>query len=485
MMTTYPSSPRSLAIGAAALATLLVGGCSTDLDLDDNITSDTTIDETATSDVLPDTDDSVSVELSTPEVDGASFAAPFNVLPTQGYYSIERDVRRCDAPECGGFFITALNGADACPEVAQRRGDRCYVLDLEAFSPLEDGDVVRVSSFDPAIFPGSDETPYLIASVDYVFAPVLEDTFSNGFRMVYFDEGVRTVARVNTRLSGTPDRILAFADSSEELGLLVDAYNENRELGGALTGGYVTRAGDYVVTNVWAAKESGDVPVEQPVCVVADQGATTTAWNFEDLEAAADLLASLEETADFVEVYEGFCGDQLLFCTLEFNPVSGTIDALGDVCVDAGNPCGFRSAVIAAAGGADNPGKAQGTYTLGGCPVCVVADREQTTTAWNFENRAAAEDLISGLEQSGDEVVVYTGFCGDQLLFCPLVFIPVSGVIDALNICVDGGNPCEFRSEVIAAAGGADNPSKAQGTYDFGTCGFEPDTPRECPACEN
>lgn len=97
-------------------------------------------------------------------------------------------------------------------------------------------------------------------------------------------------------------------------------------------------------------------------------------------------------------------------------------------------------------------------------PVCVVSTIDTNVTAWSFDNEAAAQDLISGL--TGD-VTVLDGRCGDQAPFCPAVYMPVSGGIDANGgACETHGNSCEFRSAVIMAAGDA----KAQGTYSEGPC---------------
>lgn len=104
------------------------------------------------------------------------------------------------------------------------------------------------------------------------------------------------------------------------------------------------------------------------------------------------------------------------------------------------------------------------TLKVSDAPVCVVEDDGNTTTAWTFDNEAAAQGLIPAL--TGD-VTVLDGICGDQQLFCPAVYMPVSGGIDANGgACEMHGNACEFRSAVISAAG--DN--KARGTYADGPC---------------
>ena len=104
------------------------------------------------------------------------------------------------------------------------------------------------------------------------------------------------------------------------------------------------------------------------------------------------------------------------------------------------------------------------TLKVADAPVCVVHDLDNTATAWSFASEAAAQDLIAGLEGT---VTIYDGNCGDQQLFCPAVYMPVHGEIDANgDVCEDHGNACEFRSAVIAAAG----ENKATGEYFDGPC---------------
>jgi len=97
-------------------------------------------------------------------------------------------------------------------------------------------------------------------------------------------------------------------------------------------------------------------------------------------------------------------------------------------------------------------------------PVCVVADDANETTAWTFDDEAAAQGLLAALTGT---VEILEGTCGEQLLICPAVYEPVHGGIDANGgACETANNGCEFRSAVIAAAGEA----KAKGSFTPGPC---------------
>ncbi|MEY4547938.1 MAG: hypothetical protein RL685_4133 [Pseudomonadota bacterium] len=64
----------------------------------------------------------------------STVAQDLSVAPAQGnYVQLRRDVRRCAAPLCGGFFVDAVN-RDTLRCVDGRRSAECYVSDLDLSS---------------------------------------------------------------------------------------------------------------------------------------------------------------------------------------------------------------------------------------------------------------------------------------------------------------------------------------------------------------
>lgn len=97
-------------------------------------------------------------------------------------------------------------------------------------------------------------------------------------------------------------------------------------------------------------------------------------------------------------------------------------------------------------------------------PVCVIEDDGNEVVAWTFASEEAAQPLVAELTGT---VTVAEGTCGEQQLYCPAVYEPVHGGIDAHgDVCEEHGNACEFRAAVIAAAGDL----KARGSWQAGPC---------------
>ncbi len=106
-------------------------------------------------------------------------------------------------------------------------------------------------------------------------------------------------------------------------------------------------------------------------------------------------------------------------------------------------------------------------------PTCVVLTHRPTTTAWNFSSHAEASTFATGLT---GQVQLLDRACDEAQLPCTREYHPVHGQIDALGeACVDASNACEFRAEVIHAAG---PEGKATGSFASGAC------PVDAAGCE-
>ncbi len=126
------------------------------------------------------------------ELDTETTALSGAAKPTTGYFSARRDVRRCAAPLCGGYFVASVN------EVSTRCADgtfaaECYVatLDLPRGVEVEEGDLLHGNIVEPRH--SKKKKPKLPGFVaDFVVSPVL-DTPSAGPFFLAFDTGVRCI----------------------------------------------------------------------------------------------------------------------------------------------------------------------------------------------------------------------------------------------------------------------------------------------------
>lgn len=305
--------------------------------------------------------------------------------PVTQYYALRRDVRRCAFPLCGGYWASLLNGAPTiCADGIET--SECYVaeLTLPAGVDLADGEIVH-GQLDLKTYPELELTLGTLRA-DAVFSPVLGGSASRGSYGLAYDTGIRcirapcpslAVAPLNGEGRGVNTEISFSATDAKRRAALEAAYQQEFGKLSLLGQGAVvvgrsrllfnprerTSYRRFVVTDVYAEK-----PGEYPVCVVSSEDLTATAWNFPSLDAAADLIGGLTGR---VEVLMGRCGDLDLPCTLEYAPVHGIIDALGEICVDAGNACQFRAKIIHAAGG---DSKAAGWWSSSLCyepaPTC-------------------------------------------------------------------------------------------------------------------
>jgi hypothetical protein len=96
---------------------------------------------------------------------------------------------------------------------------------------------------------------------------------------------------------------------------------------------------------------------------------------------------------------------------------------------------------------------------------CLVHEEGNTVVAWN----ASSEEQVYALSANlTGKVTLSEGSCSDIRTMCPLFYLPVHGVIDALgDSCEQASNACAFRAKVINAAG---VDGKAGGTHSQGAC---------------
>jgi hypothetical protein len=314
--------------------------------------------------------------LGSEAIETQSSALSDEAKPTSTYYQVRRDMRRCMSPMCGGYFVTAVNQKRTrCAD--GKKAAECYVAELaqSAGTELTDGALVH-GTLAQRSYPGIDGR-WGVLKADFAAAPVL-DVARAGEHLLAYDTGIRcittpcpslAVVKLNTRSpkENRPDVVFA-ADTAEENALLEQAfYNElgsSADSGsGALVVGQLSSRFDYrtrksiqtlSVTNVYS--------VNSPTCLVLTNPPNTTAWNF-STRAEASAFANVLEGE--VQLIEGACDEALIPCTAVYKPVHGQIDALGDACIGASNACGFRAAVINAAG---HDSKASGSFVSGECP---------------------------------------------------------------------------------------------------------------------
>lgn len=310
------------------------------------------------------------------------------------YYALRRDVRRCAFPLCGGYWAALVNGAPTiCADGSEAA--ECYVaeLTLPGGVAFADADIVH-GQLELKNYPEPDLTVGVLRA-DGVFGSVLGVTTSRKVFALAYDSGIRCirapcpsigVARLNSEAPGVNTSELTFsAPDAESRAALEEAYSEEFSRLSVLGQGAVmlgrsqvvwNRRSTYrrfVITDVYAEKAGND-----PVCLVDTGELNATAWNFPSLEAATDLISGLTGKVD---LYVGRCGELELPCTREYAPVHGIIDALGEVCVDAGNACELRSRIIHAAG---TDSKAAGRWNEGSLCYESAACEEDAECAGGF-----------------------------------------------------------------------------------------------------
>lgn len=288
------------------------------------------------------------------------------------YYQVRRDMRKCAAPACGGYFLSRLNRWKT-PCLDGSLEDECYVpqVSLPAGVNIENGDIVHGwYGAGVGIFEGG------ILEADFAYHGVLETSDFGTFNLLY-STGIMCIttpcpssalAHLNTNWLWTSPNY-QIQDQDLELSTAFDAEYANdvgAPGGGAITFGnfywsWEENSFQYSVSNVFT-----EIKASIPACVTLDQTNHTTAWSFSNHADAKTFALGLDNNDNIegqVLIHNGYCGEQQIFCPEIFQPVHGTIDALGNDCQMEGNACFFRAAIIRSAG----QSKAQGTWSAGSC----------------------------------------------------------------------------------------------------------------------
>lgn len=306
-------------------------------------------------------------------------------------FSIKRDLKRCAAPRCGGFYVTPVNTDKKIVCADGKKARTCYVAEIHFQNGLsaEDGDLVRgfldVREYE------AQELTLNVLEASAAFAPLVEPDSARGTFYTAYDTGRRCITSpcnsmgvltVNTGDTRAFPYVTFGRENGKENAALEEAfyknYPETLEAAQAGEGNvvfgkfqkrYEQRTRSWVselsVTNVFAPKTVG-----HRQCVVHEEGNTVIAWNAVSDEQVQALSANLEGK---VTVSEGSCADVRTICPLFYLPVHGVIDALGDSCEQASNACAFRGKVINAAG---VDGKAGGTHSQGACEQSCASDAD-------------------------------------------------------------------------------------------------------------
>lgn len=321
---------------------------------------------------------SVSQNLHEGEIAAQSEALSGQVKPTSTYYTVRHDFRRCASPMCGGYFVAAVNQARTrCADGSQAA--ECYVAELAHPEGIEikEGALVH-GALVARSYPGI-QGRWGVLEADFVASPVLAGARA-GQHVLAYDTGIRcittpcpTLGVVALNVPGPtskPDVAFVAGTKDENAQLeqtFFDELGTTAEAGtGALAVGTLRKRFDrrsrrwvqtLNISNVYRVEEP-----PSPTCLVLTNSPTTTAWNFSTRDEASTFASTLDGD---VQLLDSACDDAWLPCTAQYNPVHGQIDALGDVCVGASNACGFRAAVIHAAG---HESKATGSFLKGQCP---------------------------------------------------------------------------------------------------------------------
>ena len=299
-------------------------------------------------------------------------------LPTEVYYTATRDLRKCAAPMCGGFFLHAVNvDRMTCADGTRvRSSNGCYVaeIDLQGMS-LED-DALLHGDLRKKDFGGAGTWDTLVA--DAVYTPIFDQQHEDYFRYnLVRDTGIRCIttpcasqeiAKLNTPYAwndgftfdevelyggARPKAEDAFYDQYGEGGVIVDSHWH----GPWYTGGFW----ELSITNVFVVQ----TPARDMCLTVRDAfDDTIIAWNV-DSQAQADALIGDPAQWAWTELYDGTCATQAAAtsCLQVYAPLCGTIDAVG-VEQTYGNECVLTQAVRTAAG---DDAKAKVSPTKGEC----------------------------------------------------------------------------------------------------------------------
>ena len=299
--------------------------------------------------------------------DAASLATSDD-LPSEAYYFVQRDLRKCAYPLCGGYFLTAANvDHTVCADglVAEEGG--CYVAALHAGGyQVSDGALVLGYFVEDAYGHFSIDA----LEVDDVFAPLREGTDDLWVNLLQ-DTGVvcvttpcptQRIAMVNTWLSWLGYGITFTDVSPAERPAVEEAFAAAYAEGGAIVGSHWHQLSadewELSITNVYTRRDT-----MMSYCVSLERAGENSfvAWNTDSYGQALALVDGAEGT---VNITGGTCVAQaLLPCEAVDEAVCGTIDATGETS-SYRNACELQRAVFAAAG---DTGKATGEWREGTC----------------------------------------------------------------------------------------------------------------------
>ena len=285
-------------------------------------------------------------------------------LPTEVYYSVTRDMRKCVAPLCGGYYLHAVNlPKTTCADGTKVKSeDGCYVATIDwQGMELANGGLVH-GDFRKEEYGGYGTWDTLVA--DSVYNPIFEQEHESYFRYnLIRDTGIRCIttpcpsqeiAKLNTNDAWndgfTFDEVDLYGGSREkaedafysqygEAGVIVDSHWHSPWF----TGG----EWELSVTNVFVRQ----TPARDMCLTVRDAfDDTIIAWNVDSEEQANALIGDASQW-QWTDLYEGTCATQAAAssCITLYAPLCSTIDAVGEEMTYT-NECNLIQAVRTAAG---------------------------------------------------------------------------------------------------------------------------------------
>ena len=319
-----------------------------------------------------------------------------DALPTEVYYSIRQDFRKCVFPLCGGYWLSAVN----LPETTCADGtiadseDGCYIseLDLNGLE-LSDGDLLH-GEFVKKEYPNFGTMDTL--SVDSLYSPIFDQPHESYFRYnLLRPTGIvcitqpcpsNEVAKLNTPYAWqdpfTFDEVELYGGNEQEA---VAAFFGEYNAGGAIVDSHwhspwwTGDGWELSVTNVFVRSA--------PMCLTVRHNSddSIVAWNVTSVAQAENIIGDPENWL-WTQITDGNCGDlaSSTACTEEYAPLCGTIDVTAETHTYS-NECHLAQAVRKAAG---EDGKATGESTKGECEdsgACHLDDPAYTYVGTSLE----------------------------------------------------------------------------------------------------
>jgi Domain of unknown function (DUF6748)/Kazal-type serine protease inhibitor domain len=355
-------------------------------------------------------------------------------LPTEIYYSVERDYRMCMAPMCGGYWLKAVNlRRTVCADGTIGGDQGCYVagVDLHGIE-LRGGELLH-GEFRKVEY-GSIVADHL--DVDAAFTPALEEAQPYHWINLIQDTGIRCfttpcpsqrIAMVNTGIAWTRYGF-SYGVNDEEQEILEEAFSDAYSTGGALVQSRWLRHGwrwELSVTNVYTRNEAEPTG---PFCTFMKREGENSyvAWNVDTYEDGKNLLAGGGFEQGTEGIVEGTCEAYSNVCTEQYAPVCGTIDTTGETKTYS-NQC-FLEVAVREAAGAD--AKATGTWTDGEC----------------VDQGGAVGDPCGGM----------LGLTCQDGLFCMYDIAYMCGAYDMTGTCSEVPETCAQVYEPVCGCDGRD-----------------------------